>query len=134
MTLPPALVGASLGGVASLDAVGGAHTPLASALVLVDVAPRIEQAGAARIGDFMRNGAEEGFASLEEVADAIATYNPHRPRPANLGGLRKNVRQRADGRWTWHWDPRFMEPPHRDEGETRSTLSTPSVSKTPLAP
>lgn len=122
MTLPPALVGASLGGVASLDAVGGAQTPLASTLVLVDVAPRIEQAGAARIGDFMRNGAEEGFASLEEVADAIATYNPHRPRPANLSGLRKNVRQRADGRWTWHWDPRFLEPPHRDEGETRSTL------------
>lgn len=32
-----------------------------------------------------------GFASLDEVADAVAEYNPHRPRPRNLDGLRTNV-------------------------------------------
>ena len=48
----------------------------------------------------------EGFGSLEEVADAIAAYNPHRPRPTDLTGLRKNLRER-DGRYYWHWDPRF---------------------------
>src|SRR6202044_3901411 len=52
--------------------------------------------------------APHGFASLEEVAVAIAAYNPLRRRPRNLDGLRKNVRQRADGRWYWHWDPAFM--------------------------
>jgi pimeloyl-ACP methyl ester carboxylesterase len=52
--------------------------------------------------------APEGFASLEEVADAIAAYNPLRRRPRNLDGLRKNVRQHSDGRWYWHWDPAFM--------------------------
>jgi pimeloyl-ACP methyl ester carboxylesterase len=50
----------------------------------------------------------EGFTSLEEVADSIAAYNPLRPRPRNLDGLRKNVRRHADGRWYWHWDPAFM--------------------------
>jgi pimeloyl-ACP methyl ester carboxylesterase len=118
---PPVLIGASLGGVSSLAAQGEAPTPIAAGLILVDVAPRIEQAGADRIGDFMRGHMEDGFANLEEVADAIAEYNPNRPRPSNVEGLRKNVRQRADGRWVWHWDPRFLRPPHGTTGETRST-------------
>ena len=70
----------------------------------------------------------EGFSSLEEVADAIAAYNPLRPRPRTLDGLRKNVRQRADGRWYWHWDPAFMgigdEPQRRiDRGRLRTAAS-----------
>ena len=105
---PPALVGASLGGVSSLVAVGEHEEGLASALVMVDVAPRIEQEGAERIGAFMKARLEDGYGSIEEVADAVAAYNPHRPRPTDLSGLRKNLRQREDGRWTWHWDPRFM--------------------------
>ena len=104
----PVLVGASLGGLMSLVAVGSGRVR-ARGLVLVDVAPRIERDGTRRIGEFMREHAETGFASLSEVADAVAAYNPHRPRPANLDGLRKNVRQRQDGRWYWHWDPRMMQ-------------------------
>ncbi|MDR3648539.1 MAG: alpha/beta hydrolase, partial [Acidimicrobiales bacterium] len=65
------------------------------------------EAGAQRIGAFMVDRAAAGFSSLEEVADAVAAYNPHRPRPADLAGLRKNLRER-DGRFYWHWDPRFM--------------------------
>src|SRR5436190_14009144 len=49
----------------------------------------------------------EDFDSLEEVADAIASYQPHRKRPRNLDGLAKNVRLGDDGRYHWHWDPRF---------------------------
>lgn len=105
----PALVGASLGGMASLLAIGESAEPVASALVLVDVAPRVEAAGVARIRAFMRQGLD-GFSDLESAADAIATYNPHRPRPKDLSGLTKNLRQRDDGRWYWHWDPRFMAP------------------------
>ena len=105
---PPALVGASLGGLASLVALGEHPDLAALGLILVDVAPHVEAAGTARIGDFMERNMADGFGSLEEVADAIAAYNPHRPRPADLSGLRKNVRQRPDGRWVWHWDPRFQ--------------------------
>ncbi|MGD9701336.1 MAG: alpha/beta fold hydrolase [Acidimicrobiia bacterium] len=108
-TEPPALVGASLGGISSLLAIAEASEPIAAALVLVDVAPRIETLGVERIHQFMRSGIG-GFATLEDAADAIAAYNPHRPRPKDLNGLKKNLRLRQDGRWHWHWDPRFMEP------------------------
>jgi pimeloyl-ACP methyl ester carboxylesterase len=118
----PILVGASLGGLISLLAVGEGHVP-AQGLVLVDVAPRIEVEGTRRIGEFMREHADTGFGTLEEVADAIAAYNPHRPRPTNLDGLSKNVRRRADGRWYWHWDPRMLLRVPADE-ETRQVAAS----------
>ncbi|MFA4926918.1 MAG: alpha/beta hydrolase [Patulibacter sp.] len=103
---PPVLVGASLGGITSLTAVGE-HPGLARGMVLVDVVVQVEPVGVDRIRTFM-TAHPDGFASLDEVADAIAAYNPVRKRPSNLDGLRKNVRQRDDGRWYWHWDPAFM--------------------------
>jgi pimeloyl-ACP methyl ester carboxylesterase len=102
---PPVIIGASLGGMTAL--VGQGERPgLASALVLVDIAPRVEPAGRARILAFMAS-APDGFASLEEVAAAVRAYNPCR---ANLNprGLIRNVRQHTNGRWFWHWDPRFL--------------------------
>ncbi len=113
---PPVLIGASLGGLSSLVAIADAPDPdaVAAGLVLVDVAPRLETAGITRIADFML-GHLDGFASLDEVADAVAAYNPHRPRPTDLSGLRKNVRQRDDGRWYWHWDPQFLQGGRTDE-------------------
>jgi pimeloyl-ACP methyl ester carboxylesterase len=120
---PPVLVGASLGGISSLTAIAETPPPpLARALVLVDVAPRMEREGIDRIGDFMTNNLD-GFESLEQVADAIQAYNPHRPRPSNLEGLKKNLRQRADGRWMWHWDPRFVSGKFGSPDETRSSLT-----------
>lgn len=103
---PPVLIGASLGGIASLIAVGELGTP-ARALILVDVAVRIERDGVNRIVDFM-TARPDGFESLDEVADAIAEYLPHRRRPTDLSGLSKNLRRGEDGRYRWHWDPRFM--------------------------
>jgi pimeloyl-ACP methyl ester carboxylesterase len=103
----PALVGASLGGLSSLVAIGESEQPIATALVLVDVAPRVERAGGQKIGDFMRAGMR-GFDSLDEAADSISAFLPHRPRPNDLSGLEKNLRRRGDGRWYWHWDPRFI--------------------------
>jgi pimeloyl-ACP methyl ester carboxylesterase len=103
----PVLVGASLGGITSLMGVG-THPDLAIGLVLVDIVVKIEPAGVDRIRNFM-TAQPDGFATLEDVADAIAVYNPHRPRPKSLDGLRKNVRLRDNGRWYWHWDPQFMQ-------------------------
>ena len=115
----PALIGASLGGISSLAAIGETDEPVAAAVVLVDVAPRIERDGADRIGAFMQENMMQGFASLDEVADSIAAYNPHRPRPSNLEGLKKNLRLR-DGRWYWHWDPAFITGRRSSPDETRS--------------
>ncbi len=103
----PSAVGASLGGLSSL----GAETrfgPLLESLVLVDITPRMDPNGVAKITGFMSERMEEGFATLEEAAEAIASYLPNRPRPRSLNGLRKNLRLGSDGRYRWHWDPAFM--------------------------
>ena len=124
---PPALVGASLGGVASLAAIGEhADEAVARALVLVDVAPRMEEQGRMRIGTFMMEHMESGFGSLDEVADAIQRYNPHRPRPSDLAGLEKNLRRHSDGRWYWHWDPNFIGGRLGGADETRASLVDPA--------
>ena len=99
----PILVGASMGGGTSLVAVGEQRLD-AAALVLVDMAPRIEPEGSRKIQEFM-NQKPDGFDTLEEVAQAIANYQPHRKRPRNLDGLAKNVRLGANGKYRWHWDP-----------------------------
>lgn len=108
LSRPPALVGASMGGATSLMLVGNSPPDLIRALVLVDIVPRLEQAGSRKVQDFMRANAG-GFANLDEAADAVAAYNPHRPRPKDPAGLMKNLRLRDDGRLYWHWDPRFVE-------------------------
>jgi non-heme chloroperoxidase len=113
----PVLVGASMGGGVALKAIGEDHLD-ATALVLVDIAPRIEPEGVEKIRSFMF-AKPEGFASLDEVADAIGSYQPHRERPTNLVGLAKNLRLGEDGKFHWHWDPVFMQGP-RDLGSRQA--------------
>lgn len=111
---PPALVGASMGGLSSLAA---EHLrPVATAVVLVDITPRMEPEGVQRIVGFM-TAHSEGFATLDEAADAISEYLPHRPRPRDTSGLAKNLRRGEDGRWRWRWDPRFLQGPPRSASQ-----------------
>ena len=110
LTDRPTMVGASLGGMISLVMAGEPDSPAIGALVLVDVVPRFEVAGTAAIQTFMK-GSPDGFASLDEAAQAIAAYLPHRPRPTSQAGLRKNLREGEDGRFRWHWDPAMMSGP-----------------------
>lgn len=105
----PVLVGASLGGLTSLM-IAADPPPVIAGLVLVDVAVRLEAAGTAEIGAFM-SSAPDGFASLDEAADAVSAYLPHRPRPKDTSGLMKNLRLREDGRYHWHWDPALVRRP-----------------------
>lgn len=109
---PVVLIGASMGGLTSLLAAKQAGPQRVTKLVLVDVVPRFEKDGSARIRDFMSSHVD-GFDNLEQAADAIAEYLPHRKRPKNLDGLKKNLRLR-DGRWYWHWDPAFLTAPKDD--------------------
>jgi non-heme chloroperoxidase len=102
----PALVGASLGGTVSMLALGE-DPAIARAVVLVDIVLKIEKDGVERIRNFMQ-GNPDGFATLADAADAVAAYLPHRPRPANHDGLKKNLREGPDGRLYWHWDPAFQ--------------------------
>jgi pimeloyl-ACP methyl ester carboxylesterase len=102
----PILVGASLGGLIGL-LIAAESPPILRALVLVDITPRVETSGAKEVVAFM-DSAPDGFASLEAAADAVSAYLPHRKRPGNLDGLKRNLRLR-DGRYYWHWDPAFMQ-------------------------
>ncbi|NJC31165.1 pimeloyl-ACP methyl ester carboxylesterase [Xanthomonas arboricola] len=103
---PPVLVAASMGGLFGLLA--EARWPgLFRAIVLVDITPRWDTAGVERILRFM-TAHPDGFASLDAAADAIAAYLPQRPRKT-AEQLRALLRQRADGRWHWHWDPRLVD-------------------------
>jgi pimeloyl-ACP methyl ester carboxylesterase len=61
----------------------------------------------------MRAHLKEGFATIGQAAEAVAAYLPHRPKPRSQEGLKKNLRLYPDGRWRWHWDPRFLDRPQR---------------------
>jgi len=109
---PVVLIGASMGGMTGIMVADVAGPQTVTKLVLVDVVPRYEKDGSARIRDFMFSHVH-GFATLEEAADAVAEYLPHRTKPRSPDGLKKNLRRR-DGRWYWHWDPKFLTAPADD--------------------
>jgi pimeloyl-ACP methyl ester carboxylesterase len=109
---PVILIGASMGGMTGMLVAHAAGPQKVTKLVLVDVVPRYEKDGSARIREFMASGIN-GFQSLDEAADAVAAYLPYRTRPRSPEGLKKNLRQR-DGRWYWHWDPAFLTAPMDD--------------------
>ncbi len=103
----PAVVGASLGGMTAMLAVSRSHPAIADCVVLVDVTPHYEPEGVRRIVDFMR-ARPDGFVSLQEAAQCVAEFLPHRPPPSDTSGLAKNLRLGDDGRYRWHWDPDFI--------------------------
>jgi pimeloyl-ACP methyl ester carboxylesterase len=109
---PVVLIGASMGGLTGILVADQAGPEKVRQLVLVDVVPRYDKTGSARIRDFMFSHMN-GFESLDDAADAVAEYLPHRSRPRNPEGLKKNLRQR-NGRWYWHWDPKLMTKPEDD--------------------
>lgn len=118
----PAVAGASMGGMTALLTAGeqSGDDTVISSLILVDVAPTLEPEGVLRILEFM-TAMPEGFASLEEAADLVASYMPHRPRPKDHSGLRKNLRLGEDGRYRWHWDPAFLSPERHAANANRPT-------------
>jgi pimeloyl-ACP methyl ester carboxylesterase len=103
----PVVVGASLGGLAGLLAAGELDLDLAG-LVVVDVVVSNNVEGSDRIRAFMTSH-PEGFADVEEAAGAVAQYLPGRTPPKSTSGLLRNLRLREDGRYHWHWDPRFLD-------------------------
>ncbi len=108
----PVLVGASLGGLAGMTAEGSISPGCLAALVLVDITPRMDLGGVNKILGFMAERVEDGFGTVEEAADAISLYLPNRKRPSDLSGLSKNLRLHDDGRYRWHWDPKFITSKH----------------------
>jgi len=92
----PHIVGASLGGLGAIVGAGLIKPGAFASVTLVDITPNMEAAGVAKVVGFMAEHSSEGFATLEDAADVIAQYMPH-------------LKQGADKRWRWHWDPAFIQ-------------------------
>jgi pimeloyl-ACP methyl ester carboxylesterase len=121
----PVVVGASLGGIASLLALTDPPAAPAAGLVLVDVAHRFQPRGGGRIVSFMERY-PNGFATLADAAEAVAAYLPHRAHPRDTQGLRHNLRYNY-GRWRWHWDPEILtqaRPLLRDQAQLSERLTS----------
>jgi|SRR5690554_6844202 len=123
----PALVGASLGGLASLLCQANS-LQLARALILVDVAPQIETEGVEKIIKFMKAN-PAGFASVEAAFEATQKYNPNRQRSKSTSGILNNLRTGDDGRLYWHWDPSFLSGDHREKAKESSQRLLNAASK-----
>jgi len=123
---PPVLVGASLGGIVSVIAASdraASAAPFCRGIVLVDVTPRLQVSGVARILEFMQ-AHPDGFASLDEAAAHVAEFLPHRTGPPSAAGLEKNLRRTDDGRYRWHWDPRMMGTAKVDPTRVRDAVES----------
>lgn len=104
---PPVLVGASMGGLLGLVLAGEVRPSPFRALVLVDITPRWETRGVERILAFMQ-AHPDGFAGYAEAAEQIAAYLPQRRERKSEEQLRPLLREGADGRLRWHWDPALL--------------------------
>ncbi|NMW31265.1 alpha/beta hydrolase [Altererythrobacter sp. RZ02] len=108
LSRPPALIGASLGGLAGLIAAGELAPQKFASLTLVDIAPKMEVAGVSRVVEFMQAYADDGFSSHEEASQVISKYMPDRKKKDAPRNLARYLRARDNGRFYWHWDPQFI--------------------------
>jgi len=104
---PPIMVGASMGGLLGIVLAGEVRPTPFRALVLVDITPRWETAGVERILAFMQ-AHPDGFANYAEAAEQIAASLPQRRERKSEEQLRPLLREGADGRLRWHWDPALL--------------------------
>jgi esterase len=101
----PVLIGQSLGGLHAMTyAAEAARLP--AGIVLIDVGPGIQAAGAQRISDF----GDQGPGSLDEFVQRAVAFNPRRDPRLLRRSLLHNLRQLPDGRWTWKYDDRRLSP------------------------
>jgi pimeloyl-ACP methyl ester carboxylesterase len=95
-----AVIGMSLGGLTTI-ALSAAAPELVRKVVLVDVLPGIKAQRSAHITDFVAGPAS--FASLDELLERTARFNPARSRSSLRRGILHNAEQQPDGTWVWRW-------------------------------
>jgi pimeloyl-ACP methyl ester carboxylesterase len=122
---PAVLIGASFGGHVSL-VTAARHPSLVRALVLCDVTPWIEGEATKAMRSTMC-AAAAGFASVQDAANHIDEI---RGFPSNLDAnrLRRHMRQDAEGRLYWRWDPQFFLS-QDSQNENLTELLTAAVEK-----
>jgi len=99
------LIGLSMGGLNAI-AFAAAFPDRARGLVVVDVAPTVERAG----GDAIRAQlAVRDFASFEEAVERACAFNPRRSVENVRERLGHSLRQAANERWVYKFDPSIGE-------------------------
>jgi pimeloyl-ACP methyl ester carboxylesterase len=95
-----AVIGMSLGGLTTI-ALSAEAPELVRKIVLVDVLPGIKAQRSRHITDFVNGPAS--FASLDELLERTARFNPARSRSSLRRGILHNAEQQSDGSWVWRW-------------------------------
>ena len=116
------IISLGIGGMISLSLAGDKNLcKHCNALIMVDIGINPNENGSNEILDFMRSGSG-GFVSIEEASNAISEYLPHRQKPRDFAGLKKNLRLKHDGKYYWHWDPKFIDEISKDKIAYRKRL------------
>jgi pimeloyl-ACP methyl ester carboxylesterase len=95
-----AVVGMSLGGLTTI-ALSAVAPELVRTVVLVDILPGTRPERSRHITDFVAG--PPSFASLDELLERTARFNPGRSRSSLRRGILHNAEQQPDGTWVWRW-------------------------------
>ena len=126
-----AVVGMSFGGMTTI-ALAAEAPELVRKVVLVDVLPGVKPERARHITDFV--GGPTSFASLDELLERTAKFNPTRSRSSLRRGILHNAEQQPDGTWVWRWarhrravpdDPAAAETRYEQLWEDLSAITVP---------
>ena len=119
------LIGLSMGGAVAMHYAGARPAELA-ALVIVDIGPAIETAGAQRIQTGVR--ANDVFASRDEAFAVARAGNPRPPEEHHRHRVDHSLMRTEDGRWTYRYDRAMRRgggrPPRDPEAGWRALAQT----------
>ena len=102
------LIGHSLGGRVSM-LYAHRHPEELERLVLVDITPgRAASASAAAQSPGRERRSQHDFDSPESAAEYLGKLMPHAPRHLVEESVRHGLRQTANGRYTWKYDPAML--------------------------
>jgi flavin reductase (DIM6/NTAB) family NADH-FMN oxidoreductase RutF/pimeloyl-ACP methyl ester carboxylesterase len=102
------VVGAGMGAIVALAAVGESAPHLVSGLALVDVNIWFERDVSKRLYTGLL-GRTMGASAPGQIAEAIVAAHPGEPAPVGTGHLLKAFARHEDGRLKWRGDPRALE-------------------------
>lgn len=102
------VVGAGLGAIIALAAVGESAPHLVSGLALVDINIWFEEAALSRLHQALLDRTT-GADAPDQIAQAVAAAHPGEPAPAVTERLLASFEKQEDGRLEWRGDPRALE-------------------------
>ncbi len=101
---PTVLAGLSMGGLTCLT-LAAMQPELVRALIIIDIAPRIEARGISDISAFIRRTHEPQ--AFDTFVHQAMVFNSRRSEANIRARLAHTLKQLPNGNWTWKYDPRL---------------------------